>query len=145
MQPSWWDDNILKFEKHLICEWHKPRGMLTIFLIPSLKAGEICQCRLHHMVQMLYFLMMRNLVLSFHVRLPPSTGTRKSIYSVRVVKLWCRPWSTPSMGPDVIDSRSGLGLFENTVSITLCRAPAKPLALYTHTRAHTHLLVHQLN
>lgn len=86
------------------------------------------------------FLMMHNLVPPFHIRLPPSTGTRKSICSIHVVKQWCRPWSTPSMGPDVIESRSGLGCLKYGLNYSV-QGSHKPLALYAHTSTHacTHI------
>lgn len=100
--------------------------------------------RVQHMVQMLRFfstsfLMMHNLVPPFHIRLPPSTGTRKSICTIHVVKQWCRPWSTPSVGPDVIESRSGLGCLKYGLNYSV-QGSHKPLALYTHTSTHMHTL-----
>lgn len=90
------------------------------------------------------FLVMHNLVPPFHVRLPPLpfslTGTRKSICSIHNVKQWCRPWSTPSMGPDVIESRSGLGCLKYGLNYCV-QGSHKPRALHTLTSTHacTHI------
>lgn len=87
------------------------------------------------------FLMMHNLVPPSHIRLPPSTGTRKSICSIHVVKQWCRPWSTPSMGPDVIESRSGLGCLKIRSQLLSAGLPQTPSFIHTHrsTHAYTHI------
>lgn len=86
------------------------------------------------------FLTMYNLVPPFHIRLLPSTGTRKSICSIHVVKQWSRPWCTPSMGPDVVESRSGLGCLKIRSQLLSAGLP-QLLALYTHisTQAYTHI------
>lgn len=87
------------------------------------------------------FLLMHNLVTPFHIRLPSSSGTRKSICCIDIVKQWCRPWSTLFMGPDVIDSRSLLGCLKIRSQLLSAELPQTPRFIHTHmsTYAYTHI------
>lgn len=78
------------------------------------------------------FPMMHNLVPSFHIRLPLSTGSIKSICTIHIVKQWCRPQSAPSMGPDVIESRRVWTVWKYGLNYSL-QGSHKPRALCIHT------------